>query len=308
MIRTTAAALAATTILASTSIAQAHHRYHYRHHFRVERQVQRRLTYRDHVVSAWKGKSKLKHYEARRRSKPTGLDPTQHTANKNAETQIASIEEMPIHSNSLLHDEELAIGREIGEPDGFEDGIAAPPPIIVRRRPYQIAGAITVGSKHYDFVSGGKGWSIPYGDHEITPADVGRWGARHGAIGLDGDEMPDKQIGRHREGIEIHAADYDATEGCVGIRSGFKDLKSRIFAMIDTAGAAFLHVWPGQVTITPQKDPDAPIVTLMDSVKEDDMPHLRHHAERAHHRRIAHHGHRHYAEHQQRAGLWFWED
>lgn len=126
-------------------------------------------------------------------------------------------------------------------------------PCEVAHRPYRISGDLKIDDHSFRFVSGGKGWSIPYGNYEITPDDVGRWGRRHGALGLNHDDgIPDPQLHRDRQGIEIHAWP-GSTAGCIGIPRGFKTLKRLTLAMIKKNGHAFLHVWPRRVEITPDQ-------------------------------------------------------
>ena len=177
------------------------------------------------------------------------------------------------------------------------------------RRPYHIKGVIAVGDKHFEFVSGGAGWSIPYGDHRITPEDVGSWGARHGAMGLNHDDpIYDPQLHRNREGIELHPAHGDRTEGCVGIRDGWSAFKKAVLAMIDNAGSAFLHIGPEGAAITPAKASPLPVTTQVADNSDDTPPqheqraegrHKHHHVEEAHrhlhHHRYALKHHRHYA-------------
>lgn len=147
-------------------------------------------------------------------------------------------------------------------------------------RPRKMVGKIVVADRAFTFVSGGRGWSIPWGHWPITPEEVGSWGARHGAIGLNhGDDIPDPKLHRGREGVEIHAANHDATAGCVGIREHYDQLKKLVIGMIDRFGHAWLHVTPHAVAITPSKYL-APTVTIgkVVAAKDDDEPrHRRRH-------------------------------
>jgi hypothetical protein len=193
--------------------------------------------------------------------------------------------------------EAAKLGDLLGIPGGYADGIATPLPIVVRGRPYHFEGELAIGDRTYAFGTGGFGrGSIPWGDHIVTPADVGRWGARHGALGLDGGEMDDPQYPRRpREGIELHAAFGSlASAGCVAIRN-FTDAKKAILAMIDQSGRVFLHIWPGIATVTPQRHMDRPVIVLNEGeptdIAERHERHPRRYAEHRH-RRWAHH---HYA-------------
>lgn len=161
------------------------------------------------------------------------------------------------------------LGEMLGVPEGWEDGLSTPAPIVVAgRRPQRIEGEIAIGTLNFRFVSGGAGWSIPYGDWPITPGDVGSWGARHGAIGVNHDDcVYDRQLGRCREGVEIHA-DYDGrTAGCVGVER-FAEAKRAILAMVDKFGRAFLHVWPGHVSVTPERSIGTVIALAAPRVEE----------------------------------------
>jgi len=87
----------------------------------------------------------------------------------------------------------------------------------------------------------GVGLSIFYGDLEITPEAIGSWGKRHHAIGLASDSIYDGQLGRDREGIEIHGSHHMESAGCVLVDpSVFEELRHAIIAMTDDAGRAFL--------------------------------------------------------------------
>lgn len=159
-----------------------------------------------------------------------------------------------------------ALGALLGFAGGWEDGLSAPRPVIVAgRRPAVLSGILFVAGKRYAFVSGGYGPSIPYNDYEISPNSRGTWGSRHGALDLTGTArsvIPDRQAGRDRLGIEIHAGG-GRTEGCVGVE-GWREAKAEIVGMIREFGRAFLHVWPGAVSVTPQKSIDRSIVVVAD--------------------------------------------
>ena len=140
------------------------------------------------------------------------------------------------------------------EPAGNEGGIAGPvevkvtPPIrdvMNRIRPKQITGTITVEGKQYEFGSGGRGQSIPYGDYLITPGAVGSWGSRHGAIGVANGTIPDPKLHRDRDGIELHAASNSKleTNGCVSIRKDqWPQFKKQVLAMVRENKRVYLHV------------------------------------------------------------------
>ena len=169
--------------------------------------------------------------------------------------------------------------------------MATPMPKIVRRRPYRLAGSLRIGDMIFDFASGGSGWSIPYGSYPIDNS-AGSWGKRHGAIGLNDDTIWDPQLGRHREGIEIHSSNHDTSAGCV-ITSKFSKLKAAIFAMIKASGQAFLHIGPTGAAITPTKVSPLPPVIYVAEHHDDDrvVDHPRHHRMRlAHHHRTRYAG------------------
>lgn len=129
------------------------------------------------------------------------------------------------------------------------------PSVILKSRPFRLLGHIRIAGDLYRFGSGGLHGhpSIPYGDYRITPNDVGPWGARHGALGINYDrDIHDPKWKRPREGIEIHAASMLVTEGCLGIeRRRWPKAKKAILTMIRTYGRAFLHVWPNAISVTP---------------------------------------------------------
>lgn len=182
----------------------------------------------------------------------------------------------------------------------YEDGIATAHPIIVTDdRPKRIDGVLKIADAVFHFASGGYGWSIPYGDYEISSNSEGDWGARHGALdltGVDRGDIWDPLLGRHRGGIELHGGG-SVTMGCVSIDQ-WSLAKRKILSMIDKFGTAFLHVWPHKVTVTPEKSSGNVIVTLhrsMRTIREahDDERRSRHISSR---RIVDRHRHyRHYA-------------
>lgn len=174
-----------------------------------------------------------------------------------------------------------ATGALPGLPDGYEDGIAAPMPKVVRSRPNLIEGTLEIAGKKFRFASGGNGWSIPYGTFEITPSAVGSWGARHGAVGLANDSIYDRQLGRNRDGIEMHASSHFTSAGCVVVDQ-WVEFKRTLFAFIDGMGQAFLHVGPTGAIITAAKtSPLPPMIYLAERVKE--APAARHRYAGLHH-------------------------
>lgn len=117
--------------------------------------------------------------------------------------------------------------------------------LMNRVRPKQITGIIRVGVKEYEFGSGGRGESIPYGDYLITPDSVGSWGSRHGAIGIANGTMSDPKLHRDRDGIEFHAATNNEleTHGCVSIRTDqWPEFRKQILALVKENKGLYLHV------------------------------------------------------------------
>ena len=50
-----------------------------------------------------------------------------------------------------------------------------------------MTGKLEIMDKIYNFGTGGHGrGSIPFGDYPVTPNEVGHWGERHDAIGING--------------------------------------------------------------------------------------------------------------------------
>jgi hypothetical protein len=109
------------------------------------------------------------------------------------------------------------------------------------------------GDFHWGSGGVGKG-SIPYGDYPITPNTVGPWGASHGAIGINHNEIQDPLRGT-RSGIEIHKnasenLDRLYTEGCFSVPPGeWPSFKRHLLGEIDK-GPMYLHVHPGGASIT----------------------------------------------------------
>ena len=109
------------------------------------------------------------------------------------------------------------------------------------------------GPFHWGSGGVGKG-SIPYGDYPITPNTVGPWGASHGAIGLNHNEIQDPLRGT-RSGIEIHKnasenLDRLYTEGCFSVPpSEWPSFKRHLLGEIEK-GPMYLHVHPGGASIT----------------------------------------------------------
>lgn len=186
---------------------------------------------------------------------------------------------------------ERSIDLVVGLAESFEDGLAGPEPRVIVRRPYQLRGSVEIAGHRYDYVSGGAGWSIPFGDWRIDDSE-GSWGRRHGALGLNDDSIPDHYLGRDREGIEIHADRSGRTEGCFGVEQ-WPAFKRAVMAMIATYGNAYLHIRPDGASVTPIKEADPFVMEAQ--IREEEVHHEVHHrrehlAER--HRRWAH---RHYA-------------
>ena len=182
---------------------------------------------------------------------------------------------------------EAAVRAFLVNPEGCQYGSPACPKIVTHR-PRLLEGALTIGNSHYQFASGGNGWSIPLGTVRITPETVGSWGSRHGAIGLAEDTIYDPQLGRDREGIELHPASHMASAGCVVIdRSRWTEFKRKVMAMIEDAGQAFLHIGLNGAAITPTRaSPLPPIIYIATKEREDEPRHRR--VRYAHHHRRVH--------------------
>ena len=92
-----------------------------------------------------------------------------------------------------------------------------------------MTGKLEIMDKIYNFGTGGHGrGSIPFGDYPVTPNEVGHWGERHDAIGINGNFIPDpKYPGHPRKGIEFHQGLY-VSSGCIVIRE-WDDFMARGF-------------------------------------------------------------------------------
>lgn len=128
------------------------------------------------------------------------------------------------------------------------------PPLGKVIRPYRMVGELEINGRKFEFVSGGRGASIPLGAHKITPGAVGPWGRRHGALGIAGGEIWDPQLKRYRDGIEFHKAYSRATGGCIGLKN-WAEAKRAILAMVREFGNVFLNVGPRAVNISPEPQP-----------------------------------------------------
>jgi hypothetical protein len=190
-----------------------------------------------------------------------------------------------------------------------EEPTFQPGPRVVRS-PYLITGKIVMTGHEYEFGSGGLGYgSIPYGDFPVTPKEVGSWGKRHDAIGINHNTIVDpKYKPGTREGIEIHSQSGRRTYGCVGVETTqWGSFKRDLFAMIDAFGGAWLHIRPEGAAITASREPP-PLAQLIALNVRDNVQvatvrprfihyrhysiHYRHYASARHHR---HWGHKHYA-------------
>ena len=197
-----------------------------------------------------------------------------------APARTSPADDQPRPAPSLPAGQERAqagrLGALLGFPDGWEEGMSAPKPIIVGRRPARLEGSLTVAGLTFSFVSGGGGWSIPWGDYEISPNSEGSWGSRHDALdltGVDRGDIVDHQLGRHRYGIEMHAGSN--TLGCVALDNWTK-AKRLIVGMISQSGSAFLHVWPGMASVTPTRSTGRMIVAIASPKVEKEEPVVRH--------------------------------
>ena len=99
-------------------------------------------------------------------------------------------------------------------------------------------------------------------DLESLPQAISSWGKRHHAPGLATYSIYDRQLGRDREGIEIHSSHHMKSAGCVIVDPNiFEELGHAIIAMINEAGSAFLNIRLDGVAITASKaSPFPPII------------------------------------------------
>ena len=127
-------------------------------------------------------------------------------------------------------------------------------PLQMPERPYHMTGKLEIMDKIYNFGTGGHGrGSIPFGDYPITPNEVGHWGERHDAIGINGNFIPDpKYPGQPRKGIEFHHGLY-VSSGCIVIRE-WDDFMATLEDMFEEYdGQLYLHVGLNAATITPEQ-------------------------------------------------------
>ena len=180
-------------------------------------------------------------------------------------------------------------------------------PLQLPERPYHMTGKLEIMDKIYNFGTGGHGrGSIPFGDYPITPNEVGHWGERHDAIGINGNFIPDpKYPGQPRKGIEFHQGLY-VSSGCIVIRE-WDDFMATLEDMFEEYdGQLYLHVGLNAAIITPEPTVPLPIGSpVIDDEDDDNLTprhrHLVHHRHHYRHHHLAgrathrHHGHRHYA-------------
>lgn len=121
-------------------------------------------------------------------------------------------------------------------------------------------GKIQLEGETYDFGSGGHRGanSIPFGTHKITPGTIGPWGQAHGALGIAGNAIWDRTLGRMRTGIEFHAASSASklSAGCVAIaRSQYGKFRAHVLDYVRRNGEAYLTVGAdGRASITSAAD------------------------------------------------------
>ena len=192
---------------------------------------------------------------------------------------------------------DMILGKMLGIAEGWADGIATALPILANA-PARLRGTLEIDGLVVAYGSGGAGYGIPYGQWAIT-TDVGSWGARHGALAINNDaELYDPRLGRDREGMEIHADMSGGdlvTEGCVAIeRAKWGAVRSKIAAMIDSFGHAFLSVTPQGARIVPVREAIVVITPTRTAVAEN-RPRHSHRRYAGHRRHYARHGRVHYA-------------
>lgn len=121
-------------------------------------------------------------------------------------------------------------------------------------------GKISLEGETYDFGSGGHRGanSIPFGSHRITPGTIGPWGQSHGALGIAGNSIWDKTLGRMRTGIEFHAASSASklSAGCIAIARGqYARFRAHVLDYVKRNGEAYLTVGAdGRASITSAAD------------------------------------------------------
>jgi len=176
---------------------------------------------------------------AKDQDKQQAQEQTQEEAQEQSKQQVQQPAKQPVYH--------LASAEQA---DGLESPTAVTVTPLIRDiinkvRPRQITGTIKVEGREYEFGSGGRGQSIPYGDYLITPDSVGSWGSRHGAIGVANGTIADPKLHRDRDGIELHAATNEKleTSGCVSIRKDqWPEFRKQVLAMLKQGKKVYLHV------------------------------------------------------------------
>lgn len=119
--------------------------------------------------------------------------------------------------------------------------------------PAHVTGMLSFNGKQYPFGSGGVPGHphIPYGDYPITPNAIGEWGLEHGALGLNNDHIWDADLGRWREGIELHPGSGQLfTEGCIAFpRELWPEIRQEILKQIGEGRKLYLHAHPNGFSI-----------------------------------------------------------
>ncbi|CAM3270716.1 hypothetical protein JHFBIEKO_4803 [Methylobacterium mesophilicum] len=161
-------------------------------------------------------------------------------------------------------------GWRAGTVAGGQDGgsIAGTPGTTDGRSVPRMSGNLSMDGRTYQFGSGGHrgASSIPAGTYPLTPGTIGPWGRQHGALGINGNRIWDAQLGRFRDGIELHSASSAKmlSAGCLAInREQWGEFRSRALDFYRRNGnRAFLKVdSKGNASITAER-PDDPVARV----------------------------------------------
>ncbi|MER2193330.1 hypothetical protein ABS771_08465 [Methylobacterium brachiatum] len=181
----------------------------------------------------------------------------------------------PDQRSKLLDAQRDKEGWRAGTVAGGGDGsIAGAPGTTDGRSVPRLTGNLSMDGQTYQYGSGGHRGSnsIPAGVYPLTPGAIGPWGRQHGALGINNNRIWDAQLGRFRDGIELHSASSAKmlSAGCLAInREQWSEFRSRALDFYRRNGnRAFLKVdSKGNASITAER-PDDPVARVAEQDKK----------------------------------------